>query len=319
MSASIVSTQQLIALAATPLPGCEPYANERPVAIPASHHRRPLLEVLSDRFPQIPRAEWEARCAAGRFVHRTGRVLGKDDSLPAGDRVMQRFPDYIEPPVATDIRVLHEDESMLVLDKPAPLPMHPSGRYNRNTLQHLLLLAFGAGAPLPVHRLDANTAGVVVFARDRRSCALLQRQFLAGAVEKSYRVRVVGHPPEDRFSITAPIAKGPGALGTHAVDLNAGLPAHTGFRVLRRDADGTALLDARLGTGRTNQIRVHLWQAGWPVCGDPAYLPDGRIGTTQTLALEAPPMQLHARRLALHHPLDGRLLEFVSERRLELC
>jgi len=319
MSAAIVSTQQRIARAAMPLPGCEPYANERPVTIPASHHRRPLLEVLSDRFPQISPVEWESRCAAGRFVHRTGRVLGKDDRLPAGDRVMQRFPDYIEPPVATDVRVVHEDEALLVLDKPAPLPMHPSGRFNRNTLHHLLQLAFGPVAPLPVHRLDANTTGVVVFARDRRSCASLQRQFLDGSVEKSYRVRIGGHPPEDRFSITAPIARGPGVLGTHAVDFDAGLPACTEFRVLRRDADGTSLLDARLGTGRTNQIRVHLWQAGWPVCGDPAYLPDGRIGTTQTLALEAPPLQLHARRLTLRHPLDGRPLEFVSKREPEWC
>lgn len=315
MSVFAETTQQRILRAATPLPGSGPYENLRPVAIPAAAGPRRLLEILCDRFPQIPAAEWEARCAAGRLLHRTGRVLGKDDLLAPGDRVMQRFPDYTEPPVATDIRVVFEDAVMWVIDKPAPLPMHPSGRFNRNTLDHILRLALAPERPLAVHRLDANTTGLVLFARDRRTCHLLQQQFLAGTVEKHYLVRVCGHPPEERFAVTLPISSKPGVLGTHGVDAAAGRAARTEFLVRHRGDDGTSLLEARLDTGRTNQIRIHLWQAGYPVCGDPAYLPDGRIGDTQTLPPGSPPLQLHAVRLVCRHPADGRPLEFLSGRR----
>ncbi|MCF7674905.1 MAG: RluA family pseudouridine synthase [Akkermansiaceae bacterium] len=317
MPACLSTTQQRIDRAATPLPGGEPYENLRPVPIPASHHLRPLVEVLIERFPQVSPAEWVARCAAGRFIGRAGRVFAAADRLAAGERVMQRFPDFLEPPVSVDIRMVYEDEAILVIDKPAPLPMHPSGRFNRNTLQHILQLALAPAAPLALHRLDANTTGLVVFAQNRRCCRHLQQQFLAGAVEKHYRVRVAGQPEEERFTITAPISSKPGVTGTHRVDEAAGRAALTEFRVLRRLPDGTALLEARLATGRTNQIRVHLWQAGHPVCGDPAYLPGGGIGGVQTLSLAAPPLQLHARRLGFRHPDDNRPLEFVSGRQPE--
>ena len=75
-----------------------------------------------------------------------------------------------------------------------------------------------------------------------------------------------------------------------------------------------SMLEAKLGTGRTNQIRIHLWQLGYPVAGDPAYLPDQRIGDTQTLDPEAPPLQLHAWKLSFQHPLSGAVMNFETER-----
>ena len=91
-----------------------------------------------------------------------------------------------------------------------------------------------------------------------------------------------------------------------------GQRARTEFRVRQRNADGTALLEARPLTGRTNQIRVHLWHLGFPVCGDAAYLPGGKIGRTQTLAVADPPLCLHAWRVRFVHPLTNEPVEFTA-------
>ncbi|MEO0017426.1 MAG: hypothetical protein RLZZ522_709 [Verrucomicrobiota bacterium] len=315
MAARIATRQVAIRRATTPLPGAAPYENRRPVNIPAAHDGRELLAVLSELLPQIEPAEWAARCAAGRFTAEDGAVLTAQHRVRGGERVTQAFSAAAEPPVATDIRLLYEDEALVIIDKPAPLPMHPCGRFNRNTLQHILNAAYAPECPRPLHRLDANTTGLVAFARTRHFCQMVQRQFLAGTVVKRYLVRVLGHPATDAFHSAAAISALPGVLGTHAVDEEAGRPARTDFRVRERHADGTALLEARLSTGRTNQIRIHLWQLGHPVVGDPAYLPGGRLGDTQTLDTDAPPLQLHAWKLAFTHPLSGVPLEFESARK----
>jgi 23S rRNA-/tRNA-specific pseudouridylate synthase len=132
-------------------------------------------------------------------------------------------------------------------------------------------------------------------------------------VEKLYLARVQGHPTEDSFVCEAPISREAGALGGREVDEAGGDEARTEFRVLSRDADGTALLEARPITGRTNQIRIHLWQLGFPILGDPTYLPGGAVGDTQTLAVGAPPMCLHAARVSFVHPLSKERVTFESK------
>jgi RluA family pseudouridine synthase len=311
----IASREAKLRAVSEPLPGSVPQENRRPVNIPASHDRRPLLEVLIDLFPQISPEEWARRCEEGRFVNYGGTVRGGDHIVRAGERVVQIFPPDLEPPVSTEIRVIYEDEALIVVNKPAPLPMHASGRFHRNTLQYMMNLACEPPhIPRPVHRLDANTTGIVLFARTRHFCRVLQRQFIEGAVEKRYLVRVAGHPAEDVFFSEAPISVEPGTLGTHAVDEEAGQASRTDFQVIERCADGTAILEAVLGTGRTNQIRIHLWHLDHPVAGDPAYLPGRKLGDTQTLDVDAPQLQLHAWKLSFKHPRTGEPLYFETER-----
>jgi 23S rRNA-/tRNA-specific pseudouridylate synthase len=153
---------------------------------------------------------------------------------------------------------------------------------------------------------------LVLCARTRHFAALLQQQFLRSRVEKIYLVRVAGHPAEDAVVCEAPISEDAGELGAHAVDEAAGQMARTEFRVLKRLDDGTALLEARPITGRTNQIRIHAWHLGWPVVGDTAYLGGGLIGDTQTLSVDAPPLCLHAWRLGFDHPLTKERVSFES-------
>lgn len=314
MAERIEQLHGAIARVTNPLPGSALLENRRPVNIPALHDGRSLLDVLVDLFPQVSSEQWEARCEAGRFVNYGGTVRGKDHVVRGGERIIQIFPPATEPPVSADIRVIHEDEAIVVIHKPAPLPMHASGRFHRNTLQHILNEVYAPKYPRPVHRLDSNTTGLVAFARTRHFCRLLQRQFIEGSVDKRYLVRINGHPPEETFFSDAPISSEPDVLGTRSVDEIDGLPSRTDFKVLQRFEDGTSLLEAKLGTGRTNQIRLHLWQLGYPVCGDPAYLADHRIGDKQTLDPSEAPLQLHAWKLSFAHPLGGRPMMFETAR-----
>lgn len=296
--------------ATTPLPGSVPYDNYRPVNVAADMDGRTLVDFLSTVFDHVPRDEWQRLCDAGRFLDADKRPVASTHLVRAGDRYLHLLPATREPDVNVDIQVVYEDEAIVVINKPAPLPMHPSGRFNRNTLQHILHEVYRPQRPRPAHRLDANTSGLVVFARTRHFANLVQQQFARGEVEKVYLARVQGHPPHDRFVCELPISDEPGELGSRTTS-EEGLPARTECEVLARLADGTALLRIGLRTGRTNQIRVHLWQLGWPVCGDQAYLPDRHVGEAQTSRIDDPPLCLFAQQLAFTHPRTGERLSFT--------
>jgi UPF0176 protein len=184
LAGRIAARQEAVRRACEPLPGSVAQENRRPVNIPAAHDKRRMLDVLIDLFPQIPAAEWEARCDAGRFINYGGDIRGKDHIVRAGERVLQVFAPEAEPRVSTDIRILYEDEALLVVHKPAPLPMHAGGRFHRNTLQYILNIACEPFPPRPVHRLDANTTGVVLFARN----PWIYRQFATGVLEQGCQI-----------------------------------------------------------------------------------------------------------------------------------
>jgi UPF0176 protein len=309
---AIAARQQALDAAASPLPGSQPYNNHRPIHIPADADRSTLLDFLSSVFSHVPREEWQALCDAGRLLDTNEQPVPPTQIVRAGERYLHLMPATREPDVNVDIRILYEDEAIVVLNKPAPLPLHPSGRFNRNTLQYLLQQVYRPQRPRPAHRLDANTSGLVVFARTQRFAGLLQPQFASGKVQKVYLARVQGHPPADYFRCTLPISASVGQTGSRTVDEENGLPSQTDFTVLRRFDDGTSLVEVRPVTGRTNQIRVHLWQLGWPICGEQMYLPEQQLGETQTHAVEDPPLCLLAQKLGFRHPLSGEWLEFTA-------
>jgi len=231
--------------------------------------------------------------------------------LRAGMRLEYVMPATVEPPVSPAVRVLHEDDALVVLHKPAPLPMHPCGRFNRNTLQHFLEKLYTQLRVRPAHRLDANTSGLVVCAKTRAIARRLQPQFEQGRVRKVYLAAVLGEPSADEFECDASISREPSAVGARFVTAD-GLTARTSFRVHERRTDGTTVLEVRPRTGRTNQIRVHLHHLGLPIIGDPLYRPDGAMGSSQTLTPSDPPMCLHALELGFEHPADARPVHFVA-------
>ena len=309
MAERIAAAQAKLDAVCEVLPGSIPQENRRPVNVAAKYDRWTLGYLLEDQFPQIPRAEWERRCAEGRFVSYGGKPRSMDHIVRAGERILQIFPPDVEPEVAKDIRIVWDDEAVVVIEKPAPLPMHASGRYHRNTLQYLLNQVYEPKYLRAVHRLDANTSGLVLFARTRRFCNLLQRQFLDGKVGKIYRARVHGSPQWETKTCESAISERPVGPGARVTD-EEGLAARTDFKVIERLPDGTSLLEARLGSGRTNQIRVHLWEMGFPLVGDPCYLRDGKMGDKQTLDVGDAPMELEAWKLVFTHPVSGERMSF---------
>jgi UPF0176 protein len=312
MAANIGRRHEQIRRLVVPLPGSEPYDHYRPVTVPARCDGRLLSDTLCDVFAHVPAEIWQQRLAEGRVLNGAGQPVPGSQVVRAGERYQHAVPAVIEPNVNMRIELLHEDEAVIVLNKPAPLPMHAGGRFYRNTLQHILDRIYYPQKPRPSHRLDANTTGVVVVARTRHFAGFIQTQFARAEVEKVYLVRVNGHPAVDEFICDAPISSDAGKLGSRTVDRTSGLPARTQFQVQQRMADGTALLEARPLTGRTNQIRIHLAHVGFPVCGDPAYLTGNRLGESQTLDVEAPPLCLHAWSLGFRHPLDQQMVTFTA-------
>jgi 23S rRNA pseudouridine1911/1915/1917 synthase len=280
-----------------------------------------LDRYLAGRFLYRSRTQWARVIEAGR-IQVNGRSCRPSRVIHFGDRI-----DYIprrlpEPAVSLEIPVLYEDEAILAVNKPANLPVHPSGRYFRNTLLCLLLDARGETLDAPgiwiVHRLDRETSGVVLFGKSREATARLAQQFEGRRVEKEYLVLVHGAPASDRFRVEANLGQHPTSQIRKAIGVvpsDQGKPAVTEFEVLRR-AEGHALLLARPRTGRLHQIRVHAKHAGFPVVGDKLYGLDERYflqlvsgegySEEDRAQLLVDRQWLHAWRIRLLHPGSGQ-------------
>lgn len=211
------------------------------------------------------------------------------------------------------VTFLYEDDGLIVVNKPAPLPMHACGRFNRNSLNYLMGKVFSGERLRILHRLDANTTGVVLFARKKSVARPIHEQFKAGTVSKIYLAKVNGHPAGDKFSCDQKISDDTKAAGSRAIDTGeSGLAATTEFEVLERRNDGTSLVRCFPKTGRTHQIRLHLSYLGLPIVGDPTYAASEQPNEKQSLTVDDPPMCLHALSLMLQHPLTKRLVTFEA-------
>ena len=296
--------------AVNPLPGSTPYDNHRPLNVPLKYSKMKVADFLSAYHPHVDSEYWDKEIETGRILYKDNPVEA-DLEVWAGQRLIHLLKGTVEPDVCADIRILFEDEQIIVVDKPAPIAMHPCGRFNRNSLSYILNSVYQGEKIRMTHRLDANTTGVVVFARKRLAAQRVQNQFLDGSVSKMYLARVYGCPVKDRFECHSPIASEPGAGGIRLVDDN-GLAAETVFSVTDRLDDGTAIVRCEPKTGRTNQIRIHLWSLGFPIVNDPTYLVEGKTGNNQTLAVGEPAMCLHAWKLGFVHPTTDEEVNFVS-------
>ena len=220
-------------------------------------------------------------------------------------RLEEKVPDF--PAQEGPLDILYEDEAIIVLDKPQGIIVHPTFHRQEGTLANYLLGYYQrTGQACAVHvltRLDRDTMGVVVFAKNAWAHWLLMEELAEGRLEKVYEALTLGGPAEDEGSIDLPIGRCPAPSLLRRVDPR-GKPAVTRFRVL--DRGPVCRLELRPLTGRTHQLRVHCAHQGFPILGDPQYGPVGGAG-----------QQLVARRISLDHPLTGKRLEFVSRRPLD--
>jgi 23S rRNA-/tRNA-specific pseudouridylate synthase len=222
-----------------------------------------ILDTFCQLVAHLPVTYWEAECRNGNLLDSRHQVLDEGYVVRAGERLLHRLDETTEPAVNGDVKVLHEDEALIVLSKPAPLPMHAGGRYARNTLQQILNTVYRPQKPKPAHRLDANTTGVVLVARSRHFAGRLQTQFSDGRVGKTYLARVQGHPAADDLRCDAPIGREAGVSGTREVDEAGGDAAVTMFTVLQRLPDGGIVARAPKRPLVGQQARtVGEWDAG---------------------------------------------------------
>jgi 23S rRNA pseudouridine1911/1915/1917 synthase len=239
-----------------------------------------------------------------------GRALGKSHRLAGGEEVELEPEAREEPklaPESMDLRIAYEDEYLLVVDKPAGVVVHPAPGHGTGTLAHGLLVHDIAGGdeerPGIVHRLDRDTSGLMVVARSEEAHRQLQRLVRNRELERHYAALVVGRPRSRSGRIEAPIGRDRRDPFKHSLDTHTPRAAVTHFHVAEL-LPRHALLDVRLETGRTHQIRVHLAAIGLPVAGDPVY------GRPQELGLKR--QFLHASRLAFEHPFTGDRIDVES-------
>jgi 23S rRNA pseudouridine1911/1915/1917 synthase len=231
--------------------------------------------------------------------------------LRPGDRLSWELPAAVPTrlqPEAMDLRILYEDADLVVIDKPAGLVVHPGPGHPTGTLVHGLLgrgpgwsTIGGTERPGIVHRLDRDTSGLMVVARNDEAHRELARQLQKRIMTRKYRAIVVGEVADPAARIEAPIGRDPKNRQRMAV-LAGGREAVTEFRRLAV-AGGHSLLEVTLGTGRTHQIRVHLAYIHHPVLGDPVY---GR--RSPLIARPA----LHAQALTLRHPRTGKTMSWQT-------
>jgi len=297
-----------------------------------------LDRVLAKRLAELSRSRLKALILAGKVAVRNAPVHDPAYHVGRGDTITIDVPEPADPePAGEDIalNVVHEDEDIIVIDKPKGLVVHPAAGHESGTLVNALIAHCGASLsgiggvrrPGIVHRLDKDTSGLLVAAKNDAAHQSLSAQFAdhgrSGAMRRGYLAFVWGVPNRQRGTIVAPIDRHTHAREKMAVR-EGGREAVTNWEIVERykGIDGkpvAALLACQLETGRTHQIRVHLAHIGHPLMGDAVYGPHfktkaSHLGSESRAALAALGRQeLHAYLLVLQHPKSGEILQWSSD------
>ncbi len=271
-------------------------------------------------FSDYSRSRLQNWIKAGR-MQVDGEVRKPRDKVWEGERICLQAvlePDQHCEPEDIPLDILYQDEHLLVIDKPAGLVVHPGSGNRSGTVQNALLHQDPEMAGLPragiVHRLDKDTTGLMVVARSPVAHKRLVEALQARAIKREYLALVVGRPTAGG-EVEAPIGRHPGKRVCMAV-VPGGKPARTHYRINERFRIHT-LLDVRLESGRTHQIRVHMAHIRYPLVGDSVYggrlkLPPNASEATRAALRSFPRQALHARRLSLQHPVTAEPLVWES-------
>ncbi|MFC1902775.1 RluA family pseudouridine synthase [Chloroflexota bacterium] len=270
-----------------------------------------LDKFICEKFPEISRTQIQRLINDG-YITVNDQSARAGVKLNTGDRLAVIIPPPAPSPLSPEaipLNILYEDDDLLVVDKPAGLTVHPAPGHPSHTLVNAILSHFphltdisSSLRPGIVHRLDKDTSGVMLVAKNSRAQINLAEQFKARSVVKAYTVLVKGHlTPEDGI-IEAPIGRDSRNRKRMAV-VERGREAHTQYHVVKYSGDYT-LLEVRPETGRTHQIRVHLSAIGYPVVGDPVYGAKSPYLSRQFM---------HASLLGFKLPSSGEYIEFESE------
>jgi 23S rRNA pseudouridine1911/1915/1917 synthase len=295
----------------------------------AEHAGQRIDRFLADTAGAISRSRVKALIDEGRLRGNTGPITQPAELVRAGATYILDLPPPVQAtpqPQSIPFRILYEDADLIVLDKPAGLVVHPAPGNLDGTLVNALLAHCGPGftgigaerRPGIVHRLDKDTSGVMVVAKTQLASDALTAAFAARDLDRAYKALVWGLPQPLTGEIEGAIGRDKRDRKRMAVVDHGGKFALTRYRTVRAWQTSLALLECRLATGRTHQIRVHLSDKGYPVVGDPLYLrrvPAVAKTINQTLRgqlLDFPRQALHAASLGFKHPRTGRPISFEA-------
>lgn len=231
-------------------------------------------------------------------------------TLKAGDRLLVRIQETESsrniPPVYAPLSIVYEDEDLIVINKPAGMPIHPSLNNYTNSLANALAWYYQQqGKPFIFrccNRLDRDTSGLTVVAKHLVSGNILSTMTKKKEVRREYLAVVRGHIAPESGTISAPLTRKGGTIIERVVDFDRGEPAVTHYHLIQ-EANGHSLVSLQLETGRTHQIRIHLKHLGFPLVGDYLYNPDMEYISRQAL---------HSFRLSFPHPITGEVMDFTA-------
>jgi 23S rRNA pseudouridine1911/1915/1917 synthase len=277
---------------------------------------------LREKFPAASRGALQRLIEQGHI--RVNNKPAKPTHSPrAGEQIEIHWPDArpaVAQPEEMPLDILFEDNSLLVVNKPAGLVVHPAAGHEEHTLVNALLHHCqgslsgigGVARPGIVHRLDKETSGCLVVAKNDETHLALSKQFAERRVEKIYNAIVCGELARDAGDIRAAIARHSTHRKRMAVrDDDSGREAHTSWRILEK-LNAATLVEARIHTGRTHQIRVHFQFLGHPVVGDETYGAKQNKRLAELTGYEAPRVLLHAHELSFIHPRTEKEMSFES-------
>jgi len=298
-------------------PGTDPEGILLTFPVAPEHAGMRLDRFIQSRIPRLSRTR-AARIVASCAYRHDGRRRRPSERVQAYETVVLVRPRFEEPEVPRSFGVVHEDDDVLAVDKPAGLPVHPTATYHRNTLTALLRERYGDEPPHIAHRLDRETSGVLVCGKHRAAERALKQAFERRRVEKRYLGIATGVLADDEAVIDRRL--GPARDGPHYLmevrDDAGGADARTAVRVFARGPAHT-LVDMRPESGRQHQLRVHLAAIGHPLVGDKLYGPEGvapflayvdagGVNTPELVdRLGHERQALHAHELVLPHPRSG--------------
>ena len=281
------------------------------------------LDYYTQRYRHSSREEWQAKIAAGQVLL-DEQAIAPETILQTGQWLAYHRPPWQEPEAPLAFEVLYEDEDLLVVAKPAGLPVLPGAGFLEHTLLGQLQQRYPHDTPVPIHRLGRGTSGLVLLARSPLAKTHLSQQMRKRQIHKVYRALVgVGDMP-DQFSLTQAIGKIPHpVLGYIYAASPDGLYSRSEVQVLKRKPDST-LLEVTILTGRPHQIRIHLAVAGFPLLGDPLYGVGGvplLKASNETARLPVPGdcgYHLHAYHLRFIHPKTKDCIRMICPAPAEL-
>ena len=224
---------------------------------------------FATRFSYQDEEEWSRQIFAGKIIV-NGEVALIGQKLRANDLTVTNAGFRVEPAADRTLNVIYQDKDIRVFNKRAPIPVHPCGRYFKNSMTEILKQEYPDEVPRPIQRLDVTTTGIIVFARTQKAAAFLMKEFKQNQIEKEYFALVEGVPQSKQFTIDKPIGKLTASKRAVGEEIPGSQLARTDIEWLASIND-RSLLRVIPRSGRTNQIRVHLASVGLPIYNDSDY------------------------------------------------